>query len=82
MKECAEKCVQHKVECPFKECRLWIDYPDDLNCTSIAVKKNGRMTLRKVSERLGISFVRVKQIQDRTLAKAAKKKQFLSFFEK
>jgi DNA-directed RNA polymerase specialized sigma subunit len=35
----------------------------------IAVEKHGSMTLREVSERLGISFVRVKQIQDKAVKK-------------
>jgi len=39
------------------------------------------MTLREVSERLGVSFVRIKQIQDKALLKASKNKDIASFFE-
>lgn len=72
MKECAKKCVQHNISCPVKECRVWIDYDDDLNCCFVAIKKNGAMTLEKVAERLKISLVRVKQIQDATVQKLQK----------
>lgn len=65
MKKCSEACVKYKVSCPAKDCRYWIDYEEDLNCTLIAVKKNGSMTLRQVSDRIGVSFVRVKQIEDK-----------------
>jgi DNA-directed RNA polymerase sigma subunit (sigma70/sigma32) len=63
------------------DCRQWINYADDLNCTLIAVDKHGKMTLREVSERLGVSFVRIKQIQDKALLKASKNKDIASFFE-
>lgn len=64
MRECAKTCVKHKVTCPVEDCRLWIDYDEDLNCTDIAVAKHGKMTLREISERIGVSFVRIKQIED------------------
>ena len=73
MRECSKKCVELEVGCPVTDCRLWIDYAEDFNCTAIAVRKNGKMTLRQTSERLGVSFVRVKQIQDKMLQKLAKK---------
>ena len=74
------KCFDlHKkcdVSCEKKECRQWIDYEDDLNCTIIAVNKNNSepMTLREVGERIGVSFVRIKQIEDKILAKLTKRK--------
>ena len=48
----------------------------DLNCTILAVKNNRGepMTLRQIGERLGVSFVRVKQIEDELLKKLAKTK--------
>lgn len=61
------------VSCPVKDCRLWIDFDEDKNCTDIAVAKHGRMTLREVSERLGLSFVRIKQIEDSLKLKAKKR---------
>ena len=73
MKECAKACIKHEVSCPNEDCRLWIEFEEDLNCTDIAVAKNGRMTLRQVSERLGVSFVRVKQIEDSLKVKMKKR---------
>ena len=73
MKECAKKCLFASEQCQQKDCRLWLAYPNDLNSTLIAVKKTGPMTLREVSERLGISFVRVKQIESEVLNKLKKR---------
>ena len=69
MKECWETCIFSSVKCPEKECKHWIDYDEDLNCTLIAIEKNGEMTLRQIADRMGISFVRVKQIQDKAIRK-------------
>ncbi len=69
MKNCCNYCITNDFSCPMKDCKHWIDYEKDLNCTLIAVESHGAMTLREVSERLGISFVRVKQIQDRVIKK-------------
>jgi len=69
MKNCRECCIEKDVACPIEDCRYWIDYEGDMNCSLIAVEKNGSMTLREVADRLNISFVRVKQIQDASLKK-------------
>jgi DNA-directed RNA polymerase sigma subunit (sigma70/sigma32) len=69
MRDCAKKCYLKKKNCDQEECRLWLDYPEDHNCTLIAVEKNGPMTLREIAERHNISIVRVKQIVDKTLIK-------------
>ena len=74
------KCFDiHKkcgVSCDEKDCRQWIDYEDDLNCTIIAVNNNNEapMTLREVGDRVGVSFVRIKQIEDKILGKLTKRK--------
>ena len=73
MRTCARKCMIESEECEQKDCRLWLEYPQDLNCTLVAVDKNGPMTLREVAERLGISFVRVKQIETVILNKLRKR---------
>ena len=74
MRECAKRCEELHTSCPCKECGLWIDYPEDLNCTLHAIENNhtGELTLREVGERLGISFVRVKQIQDQVSRKVVR----------
>lgn len=69
MRKCLKTCKHLNVECPVSECRHWIDYPQDLNCVLESVNKNGPMTLREVGDRLGLSYVRVKQIEDKLLKK-------------
>ena len=72
MKECAKECYLKRAPCQESECRMHIHYEEDLNCTIIAVKKHGPMTLEEVGKRHQISTVRVKQIVDATLLKLKK----------
>ena len=75
MRECTKRCGELGVTCPCQDCRLWIDYPEDLNCALVSIEMNhtGQLTLREVADRMGISFVRVKQIQDAACSKLLKK---------
>ena len=73
MKKCLEACKNLNTSCPVEDCRYWIDYEQDLNCTLESVNKNDAMTLREVGDRLGLSYVRVKQIQDNVLNKITDK---------
>ena len=73
MDSCVDKCVTQKKKCKKTQCRKWIDYGDDLNCTEIAVKKNGSMTLQEVAKRLKYSHVRISQIEKVALRKLQKK---------
>lgn len=74
MRECAMTCQKLDVSCPNTDCRMYIDYEEDLNCTLIAVDKHEEgMTLREIAPRLGVSFVRVKQIEDKLLNKMRKR---------
>lgn len=70
---CSRLCLRHKIDCENGECRFWIDYKKEHNCTLISIYENGRMTLREVAERLGISFARVKQIETEALIKIKKR---------
>ena len=70
--KCYTKCKLTGNLCQVKECRLWIDYPDDLNCTEIATQKEGSMVLRKVGERLQLTPSRIKQIENKAIAKVSK----------
>ena len=72
LKKCSKLCIHHDVSCPNEDCRYWINFSDDLNCTFIAIKKHGAMTLREVARRTGVSFVRIKQIEKAALAKIKK----------
>lgn len=53
--------------------RCWIDYPEDDNCINVAIEKHGPMTLEQVAVRLGISLVRVSQIEKAALKKLSKR---------
>ena len=69
--KCIKDLRKSKSTCQNKKCRHWIDYTKDLNCVFETIKNNDddEMTLREISKRLGVSFVRVKQIEDIALAK-------------
>mgnify|MGYP003641972806 FL=1 len=69
--KCYKECESANECCKEKECRLWIDYKEDLNCTMVAVNNHpdNYMTLREVADRLGVSFVRIKQIEEKALNK-------------
>ena len=70
--DCSKACLRCDVSCPVNDCRQWIDYEEDHNCAAIAVGKNGSMSLREIAERMQVSFVRIKQIEDKALIKLKK----------
>ena len=73
-RKCVTACKDYGVSCPNSSCRSWIDYEDDLNCTHVAVDKNEEgLTLREIGERLGISFMRVCQIEKSAIEKLKKR---------
>ena len=76
MRECAKLCQKLDVSCPNTDCRMYLDYEEDLNCTLIAVDRHGAMTLREIAPRIGVSFVRVKQIEDVLMKKLKKKENY------
>ncbi len=69
LRQCSRVCMKEKVECSQKECRLWIDFPKEYNCTLVSVYEHGPMTLREVAEREHLSFARIKQIETKALKK-------------
>ena len=69
MRKCLLTCKEMKVACPINECAYWVDYKIEHNCMFETISVNGPMTLREVAKRLNISYVRVKQIQDKALKK-------------
>jgi len=69
MIKCLKTCKELDVSCPVKDCRYWINYEKERNCVFETVRVNHSMTLREVADRLDISYVRVKQIQDKTFKK-------------
>ena len=67
--KCKETCIKKNSPCSKIECRNWIDYEEDLNCVLVCAEKNGPLTLQETSKRIGVSYVRIKQIQDKALKK-------------
>lgn len=72
-KSCLAACKTLDVSCPNSDCRNWMDYEEEYNCVLEAVERaqeeGKELTLREVANRLGCSFVRVKQIEDEALQK-------------
>ena len=73
MPPCARTCLKAGTECLQQECRMWVDYGEDQNCSLISIYKNGPMTLDEVSKRIGVSLVRISQIEKKALKKLSKK---------
>ncbi len=69
---CSRTCIMKKRSCSDKECKHWIDYRAEYNCTLVSVYENGKMTLRQVADRIGVSFARIKQIETKALKKLKK----------
>ena len=57
-----------------------MDYKEDLNCSLIAIERHGAMTLYQVADRLKMSYVRIKQIQDTAIEKIDKNEMRDEFF--
>jgi len=72
MKKCVKEVILTKQPCCNKECRLYLDFEEDLNCTSVAVAKHGPMTLEQIGIRHKVSTVRAKQLVDSALQKLKK----------
>ena len=66
---CYDECKRRKKPCRESECRLWIDYPEDYNCTEISVQKNDKLVFREIGDRLHLTPSRVKQIESGALKK-------------
>ena len=66
---CDEICEKDNVPCNKFGCNNFIDYEDDLNCVLVCARKNGPLTLEQTAKRLGVSYVRIKQLEDRALSK-------------
>ena len=71
--KCIEDCELANTACRNKDCRFWIEYSIDLNCSLICANKHGSLTLKEVAKRIGVSYVRIKQIQDNAIKKINKK---------
>lgn len=72
MKKCSQKCVELETACPNVDCRYWVEHQNSLNCCFVAIEQNGEMDLRTIGDIMGVSFVRIKQIQDKAVLKVNK----------
>jgi len=79
LSSCARTCIATKKACRVKDCKHFINYKAEYNCCLVSVYENGKMTLREVGDRIGVSFARVKQIQDTALRKLRKQPDISSF---
>ena len=70
---CKKTCERTGVPCETSSCRHHIEYAEDLNCSLIAVDRHGDMTLDEVAKRMGLSLVRIKQIEESALGKLNKR---------
>lgn len=64
---CKERCKELNESCPNEECRYYIKYEKELNCSLFSIEKNGPMSLGEIGERLNLSPPRIKQIEDKTI---------------
>lgn len=79
MNKCSKIYEKEDEICNEQECKFWIDFEQECNCMNVSIKRNGNMTLDQIGLRMGISHVRVKQIQDRAMNKI--KKSFQDHYE-
>jgi DNA-directed RNA polymerase specialized sigma subunit len=71
---CFEVHEKWLVECDKSECRNWINFGEDLNCAVVCARKNdGGLSLREVSDRMGVSFPRISQIEHAAFGKLKEK---------
>ena len=70
---CKNECLDSGLSCASKACKHWINYEQDLNCSLISIDAHGAMTLDEVSKRLGLSLVRIKQMEQAALNKVKKR---------
>ena len=70
--KCIDDVIESVLPCQNVECRYHLDYPNDLNCTHIAIIKIGKMKLGDIGNRLHLSIARIKQIEDKTFNKLKK----------
>lgn len=66
---CDKICQRDNSPCKQEECDNFINYEPDLNCVLICARTNGPLTLQETAKRLGVSYVRIKQIEDKALIK-------------
>ncbi len=63
---CYERCGRTGNACSSRACRYWISHTGSMNCTLIATA-SGPMTLQQIGEIIGVTRMRVCQLEKRIL---------------
>jgi len=66
---CSKECMKKEKSCKKMDCKYFIEYEQEYNCSLVSIYENGPMTLREIGERIGVSFARIKQIESAALKK-------------
>jgi DNA-directed RNA polymerase sigma subunit (sigma70/sigma32) len=71
---CARECLREGKPCKETSCRKWIDFEEDNNCCLISIRNNDGegLTLMETGKRIGLSFVRIRQIEQQAIKKLSK----------
>ena len=54
--KCVQQVKQEGKPCRFHRCRYWLEFNQDLNCSFVAIEKNGEMSLSQIAQRLGVTI--------------------------
>ena len=79
--DCIDETLNLNLPCLNNKCRYYLEFPKDLNCTHIAIAKNGKMKLEQIGERLQLTSARIKQIENDAIANFKKKSYLLRVLE-
>lgn len=78
MTQCLNECKKENKPCSDKNCKFWINFSEDLNCSMNTIQKNGNgMTLEDIGKRLNHSKSTIKLIQDKALIKIKKSNKLI-----
>tara|TARA_B100000686_G_C16761502_1_gene958982 strand:- start:177 stop:422 length:246 start_codon:yes stop_codon:yes gene_type:complete len=67
--KCFKAHEKFNISCKKVNCKHWIDCDSFQNCTLIAAKNNGPMTLQEIGSILGVTRMRICQIEKKVLTK-------------
>lgn len=79
--KCIEEVIKQASPCKNNECRYFIEYENDLNCTFIAINKHKTLTFEEISVRLNLTPARIKQLQDDALNRMKKRSITLKVYQ-
>lgn len=68
---CFAAHAKRRLPCLKQTCRMWLDSPEHLNCTLLAICQNNccAMTLQQIGDIHGLTRMRVCQIEKRAIEK-------------